>query len=204
MEVVPIGYIRKTDRDVFIEILDEFLEGLEGLEEGMWIKVIAWLHKSDTWEKRRILKVHPRGDKRNPIRGVFATRSPVRPNPFGLYTVFIEKIERNKLYISWIDAYDNTPVLDIRPFVERLDCPADINLEEYEYLGSSGRVDVMVRRSEHLDELEEVSPEEYVAAILEINGRSVPLSARDIYKLAKLLNKILEELPVEIKDKLGI
>ena len=121
-KLVPVGYVRK-ERRTFIEILPEFWEATEGLTEGDWIKLILWFHESDKPERRGILKVHPRGNPENPLRGVFATRSPLRPNPIAIYTVRIRHIEERRLYIDEIDAFDGTPVVDIKPFVERLDCP---------------------------------------------------------------------------------
>ncbi len=121
-KIVPVGYIRKNG-ETFIEILPEFVEAAEDLREGDWIKLILWFHESDSPERRKTLKVHPHGDPGNPLTGVFATRSPVRPNPLALYTVQINRIEENKLHIDRIDAMDGTPVADIKIFVERLDCP---------------------------------------------------------------------------------
>ncbi|MDI3474805.1 MAG: hypothetical protein PWQ79_1257 [Thermococcaceae archaeon] len=126
-KIVPVGYVRKDEglHETFIEILPEFIEATEGLREGDWIKLLLWFHLSDTPEKRSVFKVHPRGDPRNPIRGVFATRSPLRPNPIALYTVRIHRMAENRLYIAQIDAIEGTPVVDIKPFVERLDCPEE-------------------------------------------------------------------------------
>lgn len=127
-KIIPLGYVRKDEglHETFIEILPEFREAIEGLREGDWIKLVLWFHLSDTPEKRGTLKVHPRGDPENPVRGVFATRSPVRPNPIALYTVRIHSIDGGRIYIDWIDAHDGTPVADIKPLVERLDCPEKI------------------------------------------------------------------------------
>ncbi|MFA4647517.1 tRNA (N6-threonylcarbamoyladenosine(37)-N6)-methyltransferase TrmO [Pyrococcus kukulkanii] len=202
--VYPIGYIRK-ENGVFIEILPEFLEAVDGLSEGDWIKVIAWLHESDTPEKRKVLKVHPRGNPRNPLTGVFATRSPLRPNPFALYTVRIERIEGNKLYISWVDAYEGTPVLDIRIFVKRLDCPSEIERREVNKGRGVriGEINLIPRKSNYLGKLEEVSPEEFEALTVEIGPKTAVLSAEELCTLIKTLKKIYEELPVEIRGKLG-
>ncbi|WP_297417347.1 tRNA (N6-threonylcarbamoyladenosine(37)-N6)-methyltransferase TrmO [Thermococcus sp.] len=122
MDIFPIGYVKK-ENGTLVELLPEFIEGLDGLKEGNFVKLLLWFHLSDTPEKRRILKVHPRGDPKNPLRGVFSTRSPVRPNPIAVYTVRILEITDGKLKVEDIDALDGTPVLDIKPFVERLDCP---------------------------------------------------------------------------------
>ena len=128
-KLVPVGYVRK-DKGTHIKILPEFWEAVEGLNEGDWIKLILWFHESDRQKGRGVLKVHPRGNLENPLRGVFATRSPVRPNPIALYTVRIHRIEKGRLYIDEIDAFDGTPVVDIKPFVERLDCPEEARLWE--------------------------------------------------------------------------
>ncbi len=122
--VVPIGLVRKEDRRTWLEIHEEFRDALDGLKEGDWVKLILWFDGSDTPEKRSILKVHPYNNPQNPLTGVFATRSPVRPNPLALYTVRIESMEGGKLYIDWIDARDGTPIADMKIFVERLDCPS--------------------------------------------------------------------------------
>ncbi|MFA4663378.1 tRNA (N6-threonylcarbamoyladenosine(37)-N6)-methyltransferase TrmO [Pyrococcus kukulkanii] len=200
--VHPIGYIRK-ESEVFIEVLPEFLEAVDGLREGDWIKVVVWLHESDTPERRKVLKVHPYGNPKNPLTGVFATRSPLRPNPFALYTVRIERIEGNRLYISWVDAYDGTPVLDIRIFVERLDCPSEVEEREVDTSRGLqiGEINLIPRKSEHLDELEEVSPEEFEALIIELGPKTTVLSAEELCRLIRALQDIYEELPVEIKDK---
>ncbi|MBC7257168.1 MAG: tRNA (N6-threonylcarbamoyladenosine(37)-N6)-methyltransferase TrmO, partial [Chloroflexi bacterium] len=69
--------------EAWLEIYSPFREGLEGLEAGQWVDVLTWLHLAE----RDILKVHPRGDPSRPLKGVFATRSPHRPNPIGLHRV---------------------------------------------------------------------------------------------------------------------
>jgi tRNA-Thr(GGU) m(6)t(6)A37 methyltransferase TsaA len=67
-------------------------------------------------EERRIMKVHPRGREDMPLLGVFATRTPYRPNPIGLTLVELMKVEGNVLTVRGLDAFDGTPVLDIKPF----------------------------------------------------------------------------------------
>jgi len=119
----PIGVVEQNNDYTVLNIFDEFLDGLDGLKEGDYIIVLVWFHKNDSEEKRGILKVHPRGDINNPLKGVFATRSPYRPNPIGKYTVKIYKIDKNKIFIDKIDAYDETPIIDIKIFSEELDCP---------------------------------------------------------------------------------
>ena len=72
---------------------------------------MTWFHRA----RRDVLSLHPRGDKRLPLTGVFATRSPDRPNPLGLHPVTVKKILGNRLRIGPIEAIDRTPVVDIKP-----------------------------------------------------------------------------------------
>jgi tRNA-Thr(GGU) m(6)t(6)A37 methyltransferase TsaA len=97
--------------DAWLEVSPLVAEGLEGLTVGDDIIVVSWLHLAS----RDTLKVHPRNDKRNPLMGVFATRSPDRPNPLGLHRVTVQRIDRNRLLIGPIEAIDGTPVVDIKP-----------------------------------------------------------------------------------------
>ncbi|GAB6134661.1 tRNA (N6-threonylcarbamoyladenosine(37)-N6)-methyltransferase TrmO [Thermococcus prieurii] len=204
-KIVPVGFVRKSE-ETHIEILPEFWEATEGLREGDWVKLVLWFHESDTPARRRILKVHPYGNPKNPLTGVFATRSPYRPNPIALYTVRIHRIEEGRLYIDDIDALDGTPVVDIKIFVERYDCPKEVPIEEREAEIRAGRmigeVNIIPRKAEHLDELEEVSPEEYDALILEIGPKTTTLTAKELIELIDALNEVYESLPVEIRDKL--
>ncbi|XRO77088.1 tRNA (N6-threonylcarbamoyladenosine(37)-N6)-methyltransferase TrmO [Methanocaldococcus sp. 10A] len=119
----PIGIVEQNKNYTILEIFDEYIDGLDGLKERDYIIILLWFHKSDDEEKRKILKVHPKGNIKNPLKGVFATRSPYRPNPIGRYTVKIHKINKNKIFIDKIDAYDKTPIIDIKIFSEELDCP---------------------------------------------------------------------------------
>ena len=97
--------------DAWLEIDSFAAPALDGLKAGDDIIVLTWLHEAE----RATLKVHPRGDKGNPLTGVFATRSPDRPNPIGLHPVTIREIEGNRLLVGPIEAIDGTPVVDIKP-----------------------------------------------------------------------------------------
>jgi tRNA-Thr(GGU) m(6)t(6)A37 methyltransferase TsaA len=115
--VNPIGHIRKNDGQVTVEILEYYQDALLGLEGFSHIIVFSWFHENDIPEKRKTLRVHPRGDKANPLTGVFATRSPARPNPIAITTCKILSIEKNIICIDKIDSFDNTPVIDIKPLL---------------------------------------------------------------------------------------
>ena len=88
-----------------------FAEGLEGLKPGAEILVLTWFHEA----RRDVLKVHPKNDPRNPLRGVFLTRSPDRPNPIGLHRVKVVALEGGRLRVRDLEALDGTPVLDVKP-----------------------------------------------------------------------------------------
>ena len=97
--------------DAWLDVVDWAADGLRGLDVGDEILVITWLHLA----RRDVLEVHPRSDPRNPLTGVFATRSPDRPNPLGLHPVIVRAIDGNRLRIGPIEAIDETPVVDIKP-----------------------------------------------------------------------------------------
>jgi tRNA-Thr(GGU) m(6)t(6)A37 methyltransferase TsaA len=121
----PIGIIRSVlkDRskaprqasegapDAWLEVRLFAAEALDGLAVGDEIIILTWLHCAH----REVLKVHPRSDPKRRLTGVFATRSPDRPNPIGLHQVTIRKIFGNRLRIGPIEAIDGTPVIDIKP-----------------------------------------------------------------------------------------
>jgi tRNA-Thr(GGU) m(6)t(6)A37 methyltransferase TsaA len=97
--------------DAWLEVFPWAAEALHGLAVGDDVIVITWLHRA----RRDVFQVHPRSDPRNPLAGVFATRSPDRPNPLGLHPVVVREIDGNRLRIGPIEAIDGTPVVDIKP-----------------------------------------------------------------------------------------
>jgi len=96
--------------DAWLDVDGEFRDALLGLALGDELVVVAWLHRA----RRDVLQVRPRGDMRNPITGVFGTRSPQRPNPLGLHRVTLREIDGTRLRIGPIEAIDGTPVVDIK------------------------------------------------------------------------------------------
>ncbi|MCR4399637.1 MAG: tRNA (N6-threonylcarbamoyladenosine(37)-N6)-methyltransferase TrmO [Syntrophomonadaceae bacterium] len=123
MELIQVGTIRSPyrtrqeaprqgrpgDPPCRIEIREEFAPALRCLEGARRLVVIYWMHLSD----RRVLQVHPHGQ--TVLKGVFATRSPDRPNPLGLCVVELLAREGNTLVVSGLDALDGSPLLDIKP-----------------------------------------------------------------------------------------
>ena len=100
-----------------IEIYKEYTEAMNSLENYQYIIVLYHMHLSGSWHAM----VRPPGAERS--FGLFATRSPNRPNPIGLGVIKLEKIVGSTLYVSGIDAFDGTPVLDIKPWIPSIDCP---------------------------------------------------------------------------------
>jgi tRNA-Thr(GGU) m(6)t(6)A37 methyltransferase TsaA len=87
------------------------LGALDGLEPGASVIVLTWLDRAN----RSTLRVHPRDDPSNPMRGVFTTRSADRPNPIGLHEVEVLAVDVNRVKVSDLEALDGTPVLDLKP-----------------------------------------------------------------------------------------
>ncbi|MGH9880251.1 MAG: tRNA (N6-threonylcarbamoyladenosine(37)-N6)-methyltransferase TrmO [Pyrinomonadaceae bacterium] len=102
--------------DAWLEVSPLAAQGLDGLVAGNDIIVLTWLHRA----RRDVLKVHPRSDRRRPLTGVFATRSPDRPNPLGLHRVTLRRIVGSRLRIGPIEVIDGTPVVDIKPVLPGL------------------------------------------------------------------------------------
>ncbi|HEX6229413.1 MAG TPA: tRNA (N6-threonylcarbamoyladenosine(37)-N6)-methyltransferase TrmO [Solirubrobacterales bacterium] len=86
-------------------------ECLDGIEVGDWLELLTWLDRAD----RDVQRVHPRGDPRREPQGVFATRSPDRPNPIGLHRVRVLAVDGLRLKVSDLEAIDGTPIVDIKP-----------------------------------------------------------------------------------------
>ena len=119
----PIGYVKTDavgnevkDRNRISQIVlhEDLIEALDGVDGFSHVFVLFWLNK--VTDQPRALKFHPRGRKDMPLLGVFALRTNQRPNPIGLTLVELLKVEGNVLTVRGLDAYDGTPVLDIKPF----------------------------------------------------------------------------------------
>jgi tRNA-Thr(GGU) m(6)t(6)A37 methyltransferase TsaA len=111
----PIGRVQNVnEKPVTLEIEKEHVAGLDGLEHCSHVMVLWWFDKNDTPEKRMTLKVHPCGDKRNPLTGVFATRSPRRPNLIAVTTCKVLSVKDGVVTIDAIDAFDGTPIVDLK------------------------------------------------------------------------------------------
>jgi tRNA-Thr(GGU) m(6)t(6)A37 methyltransferase TsaA len=131
MELVAIGTVESplTDRaaapkqgdegapEALLVLGPEVGEGLDGIGVGDELLVFTWLDRAD----RSVLRVHPRGDAARSKQGVFATRSPDRPNPIGLHKVTVLAIDATRLRVSGLEALDGTPILDLKPLLRTVE-----------------------------------------------------------------------------------
>ncbi|MBW1781779.1 MAG: SAM-dependent methyltransferase [Deltaproteobacteria bacterium] len=114
LKVYPIGKVVKEKGRTFIVLDKKYEPGLLGLDKLSSVTVIYWFDRNDTPMKRSILQVHPRGNMSNPLTGVFATHSPVRPNLIGVSRCGIISVKGNIIEIKEIDAFDGSPVIDLK------------------------------------------------------------------------------------------
>jgi tRNA-Thr(GGU) m(6)t(6)A37 methyltransferase TsaA len=127
--VVPVAWVhsslhRRADAprqgsegapDARLQVVPDFVKGLRGIEAGQEIVLLTWLHQAS----RDALEVNPRGEPSNPLTGVFATRSPDRPNPIGLHRVRVLSVDyEGWLQVQGLEAIDGTPIIDIKPVLE--------------------------------------------------------------------------------------
>lgn len=126
-EVTPIAVVESTltDRaqapkqgregapDAWVVFEPGVLEGLEGIARGDWVILLTWFDRAS----RDVLRVRPRDDPANPMRGVFATRSSDRPNPIGLHEVEVLEVDGRRMHVRPLEAIDGTPVLDVKPVI---------------------------------------------------------------------------------------
>jgi tRNA-Thr(GGU) m(6)t(6)A37 methyltransferase TsaA len=126
-ELRPIGVVRSPLGDVgaapkqgaeggeeaWVDLDPVYLEALDDVRVGDRLIVLTWMHLGD----RDVLRVHPRDDVSNPLRGVFSTRSASRPNPIGLHEVEVLEVDGTHLRVAPIEAIDGTPVVDLKPVI---------------------------------------------------------------------------------------
>lgn len=127
--IEPIGVIRSTlvnreaalrqgyegAPEAWLELSPQVAQGLVGVTAGDELIVLTWLHRA----RRDVLQVHPRGKMEAPLTGVFATRSPDRPNPVGLHRVSVLEVAGLRIRVAPMEAIDGTPVVDIKPVLPR-------------------------------------------------------------------------------------
>jgi tRNA-Thr(GGU) m(6)t(6)A37 methyltransferase TsaA len=131
MQLVAIGAVESslTDRasapkqgdegapDAWLAFEPRLAEALDGIEEGDELLLFTWLDRA----ARDVLRVHPRSNPANAERGVFATRSPDRPNPIGLHRVRVMAVDGVRIRVAGLEALDGTPIVDVKPVLRTIE-----------------------------------------------------------------------------------
>lgn len=113
----PVGLVHKEKGQATLILNKEFEPALLGLDGFSHVWVFYWFDRNDTPKKRSKLQVHPMRDRTKPLTGVFACRSPVRPNLIGVSICRVVSFKGNVVEIEKIDAFSNTPILDLKPYI---------------------------------------------------------------------------------------
>lgn len=127
----PVGHVRRSGATLTIELDPRYTDGLLGLEAYSHILVLYWFHNNDTPERRATLQVHPRGDRSNPLTGVFATHSPRRPNLIALTRCELLAVAGTTLTVAGLDAQEGSPVVDIKGFMPGEPDPDEVRLPRW-------------------------------------------------------------------------
>ncbi len=130
-QLFSIGRIVNSDNTCRIEVDEKYQDAFLGLEQFSHIDVLYWLHENDNPVDRGALRVHPRGDKTNPLTGIFATHAPVRPNPIAVTRCRILAVAGSTITIDTIDARDGSPLIDIKPHIPPRDKTEDIQVPDW-------------------------------------------------------------------------
>lgn len=127
-----IGIVEKAgEQEANVRIFPKYCAGLKDLEEFSHIIILYWFHLRDDAENRKTLLVVPRRHEANVEVGVFASRSPSRPNPIGLCVVELLKIQNCILTVKGLDAIEGSPIVDIKPYLPRSDLVQNAKVPEW-------------------------------------------------------------------------
>lgn len=130
-EVRFIGVVKSAGEPSKIEIFPEFCQGLEGLSDFSHAIVLYWFHLRDNNKERGTIQVVPRRHPGAPRVGVYASRSPSRPNPVGLCVVELDEIKSCILTVNGLDALEGSPIVDIKPYLPRAEAIPEAQAPEW-------------------------------------------------------------------------
>ncbi len=131
-----IGVVEKAGKqEAKVRVFLEFCAGLKGIEDFSHLIILYWIHLRDSEKERRTLLVFPRRHAVDVETGVFACRSPSRPNPIGLCVVELLKIEGCTLTVKGLDAFEDSPIIDIKPYIPRADSISNARVPEWTWRG---------------------------------------------------------------------
>ena len=127
-----IGVVEKAgEQEARVRVFPEFCTGLKGVEDFSHLIILYWIHLRNSEEERRTLLVFPRRHAVDVEKGVFACRSPSRSNPIGLCVVELLKIDRCILTVKGLDALEDSPIIDIKPYITRADAIPNARVPEW-------------------------------------------------------------------------
>ena len=129
--LAPVGVVHKKKDCATIEIFSPYADAMLGLEGFSHIYVMYWFHENDSPEGRGVLQVRPRKNPENPITGVFATHSPLRPNLIALDRCRIRSVRGLHIDVDDFDARNGSPVLDIKCYIPRSQPEGEIQVPEW-------------------------------------------------------------------------
>jgi tRNA-Thr(GGU) m(6)t(6)A37 methyltransferase TsaA len=132
-EISPIGKVEQTQNGVQLRIFEPYRDALKELGSFGHVIVLWWCHMADTEEYRQTLKCKKPYKSAPEKMGILATRSPIRPNPIALSVVAILGVDQNEgiIYIPWIDAVPDTPIIDLKPYHPSLDRVRDVSMPQW-------------------------------------------------------------------------
>ena len=132
-----IGEVTEIQNDIStIQIHEEFCPGLLKIENFSHLIILYWFHERDNKKHRSTLQVYPRRHQVETLTGVFACRSPSRPNPIGYTIVELLFVEKRNIQIRGLDAHLNSPIIDIKPYHPRSDSIPDAETPKWTEKGS--------------------------------------------------------------------
>lgn len=128
----PIGTVHASEGEYYLEVLEPYRPGLKHLDQFSYVHVFWWAHKHDNEADRAITQTElPYAE--GVTAGVFATRAEFRPNPIAVTICFVLDIDEEKgiVWLAWIDAFDGTPVVDLKPYIPVSDRVRDVGVAEW-------------------------------------------------------------------------
>ncbi len=135
-EIRFLGKVVSTEgQETRIDISPEFSQALDGIEQFSHLIVLYWFHRRDGEQERETVKVVPRRHAGAPEVGVFACRSPSRPNPIGLCVVELVRVSNGSLLVKGLDAAEGSPIVDIKPYLPKSDSVQDARVPEWALRG---------------------------------------------------------------------
>ena len=123
LDSAPYQPVDSDTQEFYLELEPKYAAGLKGLDTFTYIYVLYYIDRLNNVSDMNVSPPWTGGKK----IGLFASRSPLRPNPIGLSVVRIKKISGHRVYTSGLDVFDNTPLLDIKPYINDLDSKCDAN-----------------------------------------------------------------------------